>query len=272
LTKISIKMKTDNYLALCLEQAAQSPLHYRHGAIIVRGGKVIGKGFNDYRRGYDGGALKTGKIAQGAFDGPAIAELKHKMKNKDKPKDVTGAMTDGTSATFVPFEGINGGAGQHANTPLSMHSEMMAIHSALAQSSTLASTTVSSIKPSFKLRGKSKRARRLRDEQIKAYVEAVCRAALEEQATQKHSGKSHVQEWRFEASASQSRSVVGQGVSGSEGPIDGAGEHGGKYGETQQEQQWRVWEKWVSSVSESSTYSTPSYWETTRTFTVTTCV
>jgi deoxycytidylate deaminase len=55
-------MKTDNYLALCLEQAAHSPLHYRHGAIIVRGGKVIGQGFNDYRRGFDGGALRRARL------------------------------------------------------------------------------------------------------------------------------------------------------------------------------------------------------------------
>ena len=44
-------MKTDNYLSLCLDQAAKSPLHYRHGSIIVRGGKIIGQGFNDYRPG-----------------------------------------------------------------------------------------------------------------------------------------------------------------------------------------------------------------------------
>ena len=258
-------MKTDNYLALCFEQAAQSPLHYRHGAIVVRGGKIIGKGFNDYRRGYDGGALKTGRIAHGACDGPAIAALKYKMKNKSKSKDMTVSAKENTSATFVPFEGMNGGAGHHANTPLSMHSEMMAIHSALAQSSTLASTTVSSIKPSFKLPGKSKRNKRLRNEQIKAYVEAVCRAALEEQTTQQRSGESGVQEWRFEASTSQPRSVVGQGVSRSEGPARGAGGHGEEYRETEQQEKWSEWEERVSSVP-SFSHFTNSFWETTRTF------
>ena len=69
-------MKTDNYLTLCLEQASKSPLHYRHGCIIVRGGKVIGQGFNDYRPGFNGGALKTGKIAAGAYDGTAVQEMK----------------------------------------------------------------------------------------------------------------------------------------------------------------------------------------------------
>jgi hypothetical protein len=78
----SIKMKTDNYLNLCLEQAAKSPLRYRHGAIIVRGGKVIGQGYNDIRDGFDGGALKTGRLSVRSLDGPAIAQLKKKHKLK----------------------------------------------------------------------------------------------------------------------------------------------------------------------------------------------
>jgi deoxycytidylate deaminase len=75
-------MKTDNYLTLCLEQATISPLHYRHGCIIVRGGKVIGRGYNDHRSGFDGGALKSGRMKAGSFDGPAIADLKRKRKLK----------------------------------------------------------------------------------------------------------------------------------------------------------------------------------------------
>jgi hypothetical protein len=47
--------------------------------------------------------------------------------------------------TFTPFECLAGG-GRLASTPLSMHSEMMAIHSALSASSTLASSAVSSKK------------------------------------------------------------------------------------------------------------------------------
>jgi deoxycytidylate deaminase len=53
-------MRNDNILTLCLAQAEMSPLHYRHGAVIVKGGKVIGQGFNTYRPGFDGGVLKTG--------------------------------------------------------------------------------------------------------------------------------------------------------------------------------------------------------------------
>jgi deoxycytidylate deaminase len=83
-------MKTDNYLTLCLEQAAKSPLRYRHGCIIVRGGKVIGQGHNDYRPGFDSGTLKHGRVAGSALNGLALAEMKAKMKerkeNKGKPK------------------------------------------------------------------------------------------------------------------------------------------------------------------------------------------
>lgn len=75
-------MKTDHYLNLCLEQAALSPLRYRHGSIIVRGGKVIGQGFNDHRAGFDGGALKTGVLSARSLNPAALAELKHKHKHK----------------------------------------------------------------------------------------------------------------------------------------------------------------------------------------------
>ncbi|KAK4966567.1 hypothetical protein LTR42_010878 [Elasticomyces elasticus] len=159
-------MKTDNYLTLCLEQAAKSPLHYRHGCIVVRGGKVIGQGYNDYRPGYDGGALKHGRIANHTLDGPAMAEMKEKMKKqKEKPK-----QQQQPEKSFVPFEGTGGG--HQANVPLSMHSEMMAIHSALSASATLSSTALASEKPCFKLPRSDKRKARLRAEVLKRYVEA----------------------------------------------------------------------------------------------------
>ncbi|KAF9739945.1 hypothetical protein PMIN01_02580 [Paraphaeosphaeria minitans] len=146
-------MKTDHYLNLCLEQAVQSPLHYRHRCIIVQGGKVIGQGFNDHRAGFDGGALKTGTIPS---------------------EEVT---------IFTPFEAMGGG--KLANTPLSMHSEMMVVHSALSASATLATT-----------------ASRLQRDAIKTYVETMCKAALA-QSTEQRVGRP-AQEWRFEGVASQS--------------------------------------------------------------------
>ncbi|KAK8184456.1 hypothetical protein BC567DRAFT_50686 [Phyllosticta citribraziliensis] len=193
-------MKSDHYLNLCLQQAALSPMHFRHGCIIVRGGKVIGQGFNDYRPGYDGGALKTGRLASVSLDGPAIANLKRKSKHKDKKK---------SPESFTPFETVSGmGGGHHANTPMSMHSEMMAIHSALSSSSTLAASTVSHQKPCFKLSGSSKRKSRLRQSAVKAHVERVCKDLLavqqeqhqQQQQQQQGAGQAQANEWRFEAS------------------------------------------------------------------------
>jgi hypothetical protein len=51
-----------------------------------------------------------------------------------------------------------------------------------------------------KLSGDSKRKARLRRDAIKFYVETVCKQSIAEQS----SGESHIQEWRFEQSPSQS--------------------------------------------------------------------
>ncbi|KAF4633942.1 hypothetical protein G7Y89_g4180 [Cudoniella acicularis] len=120
--------RDDAYLSLCLAQAEMSPLNYRHGSIIVRGGKVIGMGFNSYRPGFDGGALKTGVLAASSLNGPALVDLKQrfKLKPKIKSKSEQENQQQQTSATFTPFEII--GNGHNSNAPLSLHSEMMAIH------------------------------------------------------------------------------------------------------------------------------------------------
>lgn len=193
-------MKTNNYLSLCREQASLSPLHHRHGCVIVRGGKVISQEFNDLRAGFDGGALKHGRIASGALDGPAIMDLKRKRKLK--PQSEPKSSNNTSSKSFTPYEAMGGG--YRASVPLSMHSEMMAIHSAIARSSTLNATAVSSVKPSFKLPGSSKRKAKLRQEALKAYVKLVCCAALDQQQQQsgenqsgagRREGKYSVQEW-----------------------------------------------------------------------------
>ncbi|KAK7967289.1 uncharacterized protein PG986_001566 [Apiospora aurea] len=176
-------MKTDNYKNLCLAQALNSPLKYRHGCIIVKGGKVIGQGFNDIRSGFDGGALKTGQLPLSAAPRPAAAAA--------KPKN------------FTAYESIVGmGGGPLANTPLTMHSEMMAVNSALSSSGTLAATTVSSIKPCYKLPGDTKRKRELRRGAVAAFVDRVCRAELE-QDIQQGTASLQESEWRFEASTEQ---------------------------------------------------------------------
>lgn len=188
-------MKIDQYMNLCLEQAAQSPLHHRHGSIVVKGGKVVGQGFNDYRSGYDGGALKTGRLPAGSFP------LENAVASKRKPESKLPDRPSGAS-TFVPFERGSGG-GHHANTCFSMHSEMMAINSALASSSTLAASTASYIKPYFKLSGRHAKPSLLREnDAVKSYVERVCLEAMGPEFKQR-AGAPQGQEWRFEAGASR---------------------------------------------------------------------
>jgi deoxycytidylate deaminase len=194
-------MKTDNYLTLCLQQAANSPLHYRHGCIIVRGGKVIGQGYNDYRPGFNGGALKTGRLPTRASDGSVSDGLKKRKLKRKSRNNIDQSPTQLHEKTannkFTPFEGMGGGV--HANTPLSMHGEMMAIHSALSAYSAAASDALLSKQPCFKLSGGSKRKQRLRNEALKVYVETVCKAALAEST-----GSAQGNEWQFEGAASQS--------------------------------------------------------------------
>ena len=112
-------MKADDYLALCLEQAVLTPLQFRHGAILVRGGKVLGRGFNDHRLGFDGGALKDGRLADSKGNRAACPELK-----KRSFAESAGSSNVGLKRSWVP---------PTTNQPLSMHAEMMAIQSALAQ-------------------------------------------------------------------------------------------------------------------------------------------
>jgi hypothetical protein len=106
-------------------------------------------------------------------------------------------LADTTS--FVPFEGHEGnGGGYRANQALTMHSEMMAINSALAASTTLANRTVSYLKPRFKLPGSpSKPGRLLRNGAVGSYVHQICLQA-EGQQVQQGTGTAEGQEWRFE--------------------------------------------------------------------------
>jgi len=91
------------------------------GSIVVRGGKVIGRGFNDNRSGFSGGALKTGKLADNVLHGSALQDLKTQLKRKHKEKDSL------QSTSFTPYEsqsnGSGMGGGPEANTPLTMQYE-----------------------------------------------------------------------------------------------------------------------------------------------------
>jgi deoxycytidylate deaminase len=158
-------MKSEQYLNLCLEQASKSPLHYRHGSIVVRGGKVIGHGFNDFRPGFDGGALKTGRTATGT---------------KIKPKNSGGGGT---------------GSGAAANAPLTCHSEMAAIHSALTACRASSSRGLACERPAFKLPGGPKRAQGLRNEALLAYVKRAC--------TEGNIGATEASKFKYRSSTSE---------------------------------------------------------------------
>ena len=204
-------MKSNDYMNLCLDQASRSPLHYRHGCVIVRGGKVIGQGFNDCRTGFDGGSLKNGRIASGAFDGPAIAELKQKLKVRQQEKHQQVSASAAIKVLARPQKQALGRVstlskgvatksarvGQRADAPFTMHAEMMAVHSALSSSAALSSTTLSSEKACFKLPSSSKRAEKLRREALEAYARQMCQ-------TSTRSGKLQVQECGFEPGTSRS--------------------------------------------------------------------
>ena len=195
--------RNDTYLSLCLDQASQSSLHYRHGCIIVRGGKVIGKGFNAYRSGYNGGALTTGqmKSADGVSN-PAIQALKAKCKKvrgraiAKHQRGLNGPRKPGSNN--IPFEDqvAGSGGGCQANKPLSMHSEMMAIHSALSLSSVIscqgtARSTQWLQKPCFKLSSRSKRRNRL--QRLKTFADQ----AMESITALEYASLSHIEQSRL---------------------------------------------------------------------------
>ncbi|KAL8901289.1 MAG: hypothetical protein Q9207_005275, partial [Kuettlingeria erythrocarpa] len=176
--------RNDTHLSLCLEQASLSTLHYRHGCIIVRG--------------------INGRLRSAAASSNAVIACP-KSKGSTKYHDLPSSGSDDACAgknkppkTYIAFNGqeqaIGTGAGALANTPLSMHSEMMAINSALSLSSAIACqgtarSTQWLQKPCFKLSGRSKRRNRL--QQLKAYADAVCRASEEESTTSERRGGSY---------------------------------------------------------------------------------
>ena len=162
--------------------------------------------------------------------------------------------------TFTPFESMGGG-GKLANTPLSMHSEMMAIHSALSASSTLAFSAVSSEKPCFKLSCDSKRKSRLRRKSINTYVKAICEAALAQSTAASGSAHSGVQEWRLESSASGSReteSCVSRPGEERERGLIGSEQYGETPPEEREEsssssQAWQQVQQWTTQTQWSTT-------------------
>ena len=204
--------RTDSYLSLCLEQASKSSLHYRHGCVVVRGGKVIGQGYNDHRPGFSGSVtLKSGRLANGASNSPALMAL---QLNNSKPKSQSKQSCYGESPVVMDLASTDTSefGRRLANSPLSMHSEMMAIQSALSLSSNTASyasarSSALLQKPgSFNSPSRGKRKLRLRN--LRSYVDTVYGEALAAKASKtaagmQYGGESQVQASQFEPSASQ---------------------------------------------------------------------
>jgi len=203
--------RSDNYLSLCLEQATKSPMHYRHGCVIVRGGKVIGRGYNDYRAGLHNGLLKSGVLPSSKLDIPAIAELKQRSKTKSKsqmspkPKLKFQDLQSSEAPTTFTQPETQSDKATHDNAPLTLHSEMMAIQSALSLSSVVRSTQKSARAAKWLQKPCSKASRAsktVRQRNLKAYVQAIW-AEAEAAADRFGSGKFRLQESGFEAITSQ---------------------------------------------------------------------
>ena len=186
-----------------------SPLHFRHGCIIVRGGKVIGQGYNDHRPHFDGGAKKS--ASSSACNGDAIVAPAQKNKRRNKTSNEKHRPLK-QNEDFSEKSSSTGDANEicPVNAPLSMHSEMMAIYSALSRSSNSASkVSIHSArwlqKPCFKLSGRGKRDLRLQN--LKAYVKrAIAEGVIAEEresAGKQYRGGSQVQTSCFETGSSQ---------------------------------------------------------------------
>ena len=177
--------------------------------------------------------LKSGRLANGASNSPALMALKlSNSESESKCKQsYHGERTVVTDLTFTDTNDF--GRGCLANSPLSMHSEMMAIQSALSLSSNTASygsarSSAFLEKPGLsKLSSRGKRDLRLRN--LKSYVDTVCGEALAAKASKttvgmRCNGEAQVQASQFESSASQCGHAEKSRLQKREGEGEGEGE------------------------------------------------
>ena len=204
--------RTDTFLSLCLEQASKSTeMHFRDGCIIVRGVKIIGRGHNDFRPGYNGGSiLKSGIAASGGRNArsPPIMASNAPLLQHAEIAGISRFVTCNLLSSFLVLNvHISTSSSAPGNNILQI--ETCRPYGVLTSDPTISALSLSGHvdshasarssqllqKPqSCKLPGRSKRALRLRN--LNSYVEAVC-AGLHQ------GGKSQVQESRFESSPSQ---------------------------------------------------------------------
>lgn len=60
--------KSQFYLSQCIDSASKSPMLFKLGAVMVKGGKVISTGYNHHRPHYDGGELGTQGLRKVSWD------------------------------------------------------------------------------------------------------------------------------------------------------------------------------------------------------------
>ncbi|USP73796.1 putative isomerase YbhE [Curvularia clavata] len=189
-------MKSDTYLDHCLTLAENSRLRNKHGAIIVHGGKVIGEGYNAWRAGFDGGGtVKTGHLSVRSSNGQSATASKSKLKHKLSDPEQS-------SKTFTPVGKM---VDSFEDMPLSMHSEMMAVDSALSGSKSLA---VSSRNPRFKTLGNPKQTLQLR-QKVQSYVAA---ASSHPHAQKHHADEKNLSRHKLSNKSLSRTSMTGTGV------------------------------------------------------------
>ena len=163
-----------------------------------------------------------------------------------------------------------GGRGCLANTPLSMHSEMMAIQSALSLSSNTASYGSAR---SSKLMQKSglcklpdRGKRQLQLQNLKDYVDTVCGEiiaakiqAAKQTTSMQRGGEAQVQGSQFEAYASQCRQGAESGLQQQGGEQHGERKHAASQSEQNYIRLQEVSEDSSSSVSASSSGPPPRH-------------
>ena len=138
------------------------------GAIVVRGGRVTGQGFNEarccrFQCDSRARALKTGSIAEEPSK-PKRAYESRSIKTIDGLIDIT----NGAFHKFhMPFENVGGG--DNVNAPLTILSEMMTILSTLSDSAIVTSLDIVVCKSV--LPGLAKRKAILHDRGPKKYTQ-----------------------------------------------------------------------------------------------------
>ncbi|EOD48909.1 hypothetical protein UCRNP2_4348 [Neofusicoccum parvum UCRNP2] len=167
-------MKSDHYLTLCLTQAALSPLHHRHGSILVRGGKVLGAGHNAHRRGYDGSGGR-----------PARKPKRKPKPGRDQPP--ASAPVEETHASMTPGAAVRPPKARRGSRVIQDRTKLRSLAGADLYVARLGNTT---LHPSLPPSSSAKRGRRAR-KAVMAEAAAVVVSREEEEEEELSTGSLH---------------------------------------------------------------------------------